>query len=182
MTPDEHADLRSRRVAAARRAMPPVFAAAILDAPDAADWCHRMLGGEGRNLVLTGTVGTGKTHTAWACWPYLLTAGWVGTWNAITEQRFLDASLSNGEAVAVAWAGSVDLLLLDDVGAVKASDWSRGRLAQLIDWRWQHRRPLIVTTNLTGDLLAVHLGERAVSRLAAHATTIRKLGTDRRLT
>jgi len=182
MTPDEHADLRSRRVAAARRAMPPVFAEAILDTPDAADWCHRMLSGEDRNLLLTGTVGTGKTHTAWACWPYLLTAGWVGTWTALTEQQFLDTHLPGGIAEDGQRAYAADLLLLDDVGAVKASDWSRGRVAQLIDARWQHRRPIIVTTNLSANWLAAHLGERAVSRLAAHATTIRKLGTDRRLT
>jgi DNA replication protein DnaC len=180
MTPDDHLAWIETRVAAVRAHMPARFNQCRLERVEAQAWCERHLTGNTGNLMLTGNVGTGKTGNAWACWPHLIGLGWIGTWQALSEPAFLDAQLSGGDRTVAQAATDTDLLVLDDVGSANVTDWSRSRLTALLDQRWQHQRPTIVTTNLTAAPLKAHLGERALSRLADNLTTVRMLGTDRR--
>ncbi len=84
------------------------------------------------------------------------------------------------------------LLILDDIGAEKASEWTQERLYSVIDHRYANCLPLIVTSNLPpGDLpgkpgaaprnpLAGQIGARAESRLAEMCEVVAMTGTDRR--
>lgn len=185
MTPDQHAEWLTTRVDAARAHIPPQFAGATLDGlngPELQAWCEQQIDGDPRNLLLSGAVGTGKTHAAWACWPHLIGLGWVGSWVVLSELELLDAYLPGGDRGRADRALGANLLMLDDLGTAALSDWSRSRLTALIDYRWQHRKATIVTSNLAPAKLAAHLGERATSRLAADATSVRMLGADRRTT
>jgi DNA replication protein DnaC len=42
---------------------------------------------------------------------------------------------------------AVGFLALDDWGANKETDWSNSVIEQIIDYRYSHEKPLIVTTN-----------------------------------
>ena len=58
-----------------------------------------------------------------------------------------------------------DLLIMDDVGAGKITDWSIDITYRLINSRYNTAKPTIVTSNLELDDLAKLIGGRIVSRL-----------------
>ena len=72
------------------------------------------------------------------------------------------------------------LLVLDDVGAEKASEWTQERIYSIVDERYVHCLPLIVTSNLPPKELAAQTGERTASRLAEMCIVVPITGTDRR--
>jgi len=57
------------------------------------------------------------------------------------------------------------ILILDDLGAHSSTPWAEEKLFQLINHRYNHRLPTVITTNLTMDELD-RLDERLASRLA----------------
>ena len=76
-----------------------------------------------------------------------------------------------------------DLLLIDDLGAQKNSEWSREVLYLLIDRRYRDVRPTIVTSNLTLDQISELIDDRIASRLAEMGPVIRlEAGDDERVT
>lgn len=63
-----------------------------------------------------------------------------------------------------------DLLILDDIGAEKVTDWSVEQLYMIVNRRYNMRLPLIATSNLHEEALQKRLGddvtaERIISRL-----------------
>jgi DNA replication protein DnaC len=85
------------------------------------------------------------------------------------------------EADALAPLVSAPLLILDDLGREKATDWVLERLYVLIDTRYVQMRPTIVTTNYSLDTLAQRDYGAMVSRLAEDATIARMNGGDQRV-
>jgi DNA replication protein DnaC len=93
-------------------------------------------------------------------------------------------------------AMEAEVLLLDDLGAHRVTDWVEDTVTSIITHRCNHQRPLIATTNLpdpaAGDTvvqrtagvaqveykrtLGEHIGERALSRLFEMCTLIRIWG------
>ena len=126
----------------------------------------------GRGLILMGAVGCGKTHLGSAVLNCALEDGYhAAYWNVpqqlemmmygraddIDQMRILDKALL------------ADVLLLDDLGAEKASDWTRKELVIILDERYRENRPTIVTSNLmlTDNELRATCGDRAFSRLCS---------------
>ena len=54
----------------------------------------------------------------------------------------------------------VNLLVLDDLGAGKKTDWAIEKLETLIDYRYINNLPLVVTTNKDLDYLSPRIGSR----------------------
>jgi DNA replication protein DnaC len=73
------------------------------------------------------------------------------------------------------------LLILDDIGSEKTTDWVRQVLYQIIDERWIEQKPIIVTSNLTLDELEGRLGERIASRIAGITQLIEMQSHDYRI-
>jgi DNA replication protein DnaC len=78
-----------------------------------------------------------------------------------------------------------DLLVLDDLGAEKTSEWVQETLGLVVNTRYNERRPTIFTTNLRNsgdrdDLLSmtVQLGERTRSRLLEMCHDVEMDGPD----
>lgn len=137
------------------------------------------------NVILLGPVGVGKTHTALAVARTAHDRGAAVTFTSTA--RFLDdirAEMDNGDGTAIAMrrAIDVDVLVLDDLGVERPTDWSRERLDVLIDGRWSEGRPTIVTSNASPDVLRAAVGPRAWSRLDDGALLVRAPGNDRRRT
>lgn len=59
----------------------------------------------------------------------------------------------------------VPLLIIDDIGAEKASDWVRERLLTIIDERYSNNRSTIYTSNCSMRILNENLHERIVDRI-----------------
>lgn len=173
-----------RRLAEWRVAIPPRFHAAELEDIDdgpvhegLAEWCDRPAPG---NLLLFGPVGVGKTHAAVA-------AARVRFWRRDESVVFghvatLLDEMRPGHATPDLVNGLCDcgVLVLDDLAAERRTDWTAERLDLIVNDRWSHGRPIIVSTNLPPDVLLDHLDERLYSRLVDDATALRMTGPDRR--
>ncbi|MGH8897630.1 MAG: hypothetical protein ACRDZ4_11545, partial [Egibacteraceae bacterium] len=56
-------------------------------------------------------------------------------------------------------------LIVDDVEVMKLSDWLHEELYRIFDYRYQQSMPTFVATNLSGDALRNHLGDRIARRI-----------------
>lgn len=156
-----------------------------------------------RGLLFIGEPGTGKTHLAVAVLRSLI-ARWGAEGVFFDYQQLLEkirsgydpaCGASDREAYRVALDSEV--LLLDDLGAHRISDWVEDTITQIITHRANHGRPLIATTNLrdpeagdaplpgaaAGELagkyyLAERIGARARSRLFEMCRVISTRGAE----
>jgi DNA replication protein DnaC len=154
-------------------------AAGELD-PDIAAWSkHLAAGGSKQNLILTGTVGAGKTWAAWKAAETAVRAGYEALVVITTAARFrrviAPSTAEPREFVRYCAAG---LLVLDDVAALRLSEWDLDHLAELTDIRWSEQRPTVVTSNKTN--LGNLLGPRISSRLQHNALRVPLDSPDRR--
>jgi DNA replication protein DnaC len=136
---------------------------------------------------LCGTVGTGKTHLACAVVRGLTSNRRINSAMFLYVPKFLSDLRDSFDLPMQErrdWLDRVmtcDLLVLDDLGAEKTSEWVREQLGIIINERWGNRRSVIVTSNLTLDNYRSTLGERAASRLAAMCPFVFEItGSDQR--
>lgn len=176
------------------RFVPPRFCTPVSVAADVTAWVQRGMDAQG--LYLAGPVGTGKTHAAW-----MAVSGWCvvtgtrpvthnespyeGRWVppvVFTRMTDLLDDLRPGDDAKrrVRDCQDTRLLVIDDIGAEKASEWTQERLYSIIDHRYANCRPLIVTSNLPPAKLVDQAGERTASRLAEMCQVVPVTGTDRR--
>lgn len=132
----------------------------------------------GRNLVVLGPVGVGKTHAAVATCRGQAGAGRHVVFRPVVE--LLDDLRPGGPEGALAEAMAADVLVLDDLAAERVTDWTAERLYAVVNRRWMEQRPIVATANLEPDELAQVLGERMYSRLVGGAVVVRLAGPDRR--
>lgn len=137
-------------------------------------------------LLLTGLPGTGKTHLAIGAmfllrqrhgdralarfWPVIdLLERFRRTFDADRATETIEQAEDSLRRVPV--------LVLDDFGAHKSSEWAEERLFHLIDSRYSAGKVLIVTTNMTLQ----ELPARVKSRLASGSVVNFANLPDRRL-
>ncbi len=119
------------------------------------------------NLMFIGQVGTGKTHLAVAtARKFIPNVGTLKQANLSREVR--GCQDANREDEIIKYWASIPVLILDDLGAAKDTEFMVSLLYEVIDWRYMNRPGgLIVTSNRTLDQLAEKLGDdRVPSRLA----------------
>jgi DNA replication protein DnaC len=127
----------------------------------------------GKNLILSGATGTGKTHLASAVLRNLANTNvrcrYITSAQFVAEIRACWSNRSAFEADVIARYGSVPVLLIDELGvsdAVKnTSGYQTDHWSALIDMRYRNRLPTIITTNLDDAALALLIGDRAADRL-----------------
>lgn len=131
------------------------------------------------NLVLTGPVGTGKTHAACAAVrPRVERGETLAFWPVV---RLLDQLRPGADEDPYESAVAADVLVLDDLGAERATEWTAERLYAIVNDRWLAEKPTIATANLSPPQLAAAAGERLASRLLGGAHIARLAGPDRRM-
>jgi DNA replication protein DnaC len=140
---------------------------------------------ESFGLILSGPVGCGKTHLAIGVAKIACAYGYgvlfvnVPAW----FQELRDGYASSSSLSEREWLDEmreVAVLVLDDLGAEKPSDWARERLYVVINHRSLSRRPTFITTNRSLEELEHAIGERVMSRLYGDALVIRLTGGDYR--
>jgi len=57
------------------------------------------------------------------------------------------------------------LLIIDDLGTEKASEWQREKMYIVLNHRYNELLPTIITTNLSGSELTGHISPRVVERM-----------------
>jgi len=75
-----------------------------------------------------------------------------------------------------------DLLVLDDFGAERATDFVLEELERIVDWRYRMMKLTAVATNLNTARISEKYGQRAISRWAESCLIAGVTGDDRRPT
>lgn len=149
----------------------------------------------GDSLFLTGPTGTGKSVTAAVLlWEYARAAteredggriGWTGSFLFVTVPQWLSllrGSFGTGETAGILErTRGARVLVLDDIGAERPTDWTLGELTLLVDHRYSEELPTILTSNLSLPELSDRLGDdRIPSRISGWCRAVKLEGRDLR--
>lgn len=139
-----------------------------------------------KGLKLFGGYGCGKTHLAAAIIIWLAEkkgiAGMFASVPDMLESMRAGYEKKDGSAEQVMKAAKeAPVLVLDDLGAEKATDWTRQQLYELINCRYEKELPTVVTTNCAMQELIEHEGQRTASRLVEMTTPVRIKAGDYRI-
>jgi DNA replication protein DnaC len=111
------------------------------------------VGTEGRGVLMVGTVGVGKTHLAAAMLRTLIlekaAVGIFWDFRDLLNQvkrTFGDKYRSESEILDPIFAA--DVVVLDELGAVQATDWTFDAVERIINGRYNDNKSTIITTNL----------------------------------
>lgn len=133
------------------------------------EYAERFSSDTERGLYLVGGVGGGKTHLAVAIVQRVIDRGFKGRFLLVPEWLREIRRAFGGTAEAqreVASAFEFDgLLVVDDIGAERATDWVEEQLYLGVNYRYTHLLPTIFTSNDGPGELEKKLGERTVSRI-----------------
>jgi DNA replication protein DnaC len=169
---------------------------------------------EGVGLLFTGPIGTGKTHLATAVLRKLvLEKGVRGLFydyqellKQITNSYSATAKTTESEVLRPVF--QAEILLLDELGGYRTTEWASDTVANILNTRYNSRRVTIITTNfgvdamgeavretrsdiagaafgsaaraIRQDTLADRIGERMQSRLKQMCVTVKMTGPDYR--
>lgn len=136
-----------------------------------------------KGLFIHGGVGTGKTHIAYAIGKH--TYGqktYVQVWNSAelmdAIRRGYDKPFDETFEDLMKFRG---LLILDDVGSEKLTEWVAERFYLLVNKKYNQLIPVIFTSNFNIQQLADRIGERVASRIVEMCHIVELTGEDRRL-
>lgn len=152
---------------------------------------------DSRSMLLIGTVGTGKTHLAIAILKELLRKGIAGRFydycsllKEIQSAYHPESGLAEREVLGPPM--EVEVMVLDDLGAMRPSPWVMDTVTQILNTRYNAKRTTIITTNFPDRppkgpsvvnfdyALSDRIGERAVSRLREMSRFVSLEGPDYR--
>ena len=116
-------------------------------------------------LLFIGEPGTGKTHLAVAALRSLIERGFEGLFfdyqNLLDRIRTsYDPASGTSDKEAYRSALDAEILLLDDLGAHRTTDWVEDTVTSIITHRCNNRKALIATTNLPDPDAAIASGDR----------------------
>lgn len=117
---------------------------------------------EKKGLILVGNNGAGKTHLACSIANKLIENGTpviYGTLiNLLAELRnSYDTDNNISEMEIIKLYENVDLLIIDDLGKEKPSEWGLEKLFTIINSRYENNLPVIITTNYNQNSLIERL-------------------------
>jgi DNA replication protein DnaC len=147
-----------------------------------------------RGLLLTGTVGVGKTHLAVSIIKALTERGFSSLFyefgSLLKEiQDSYNPNTKSSELKILSNVFEAEILVLDEIGASKPTDWVKDTMAHVINTRYNDRKLTIFTTNYADDrkldkeeTLEDRIGVRLRSRLFEMCRTVKIEGNDFRQT
>jgi len=148
-------------------------------------------------IYIHGSVGTGKTHIAYAIkkqydrpskldgdkyTPERVCKFWNMTMLLHDMRQDFDRLPRDKEEPAEDLMTTQKLVILDDVGAEKMSDWVSETFYLIVNERYVNMYPTIFTSNLPIADLAERIGDRTVSRIVEMCDVVELIGNDRRIT
>jgi len=155
---------------------------------------------EGTGLLLTGSIGVGKTHLAVGILQALVSErGATGLFYDYRDllkqiQNSYNAQVRETELEILRPVFEAEVLVLDELGASKPTDWVWDTVAHILNTRYNDRRTTIITTNYanagplgteTGprgsmreETLGDRIGERMRSRLQEMCVVVEMHGED----
>jgi len=142
-----------------------------------------------KGILLYGPPGTGKTHLAAATLRNVIEyKGLRGVFcdfrSLLLELKHSFSSSESSREIPEP-VRRAPLLVLDDVGAERNTEWAKDLLAEIINYRYTQSLPTIITTNLRFDTLdqesfVAKFDQRTESRIYDMCTIVKVEGHDRR--
>lgn len=154
---------------------------------------------DGRGLLLTGSIGVGKTHLAVGILQALiLEKGVRGLFCDYREllkeiQHSYNPQVMTTELEILRPVFDAEVLVIDELGAAKPTDWVWDTVAHILNTRYNDKRTTIITTNyadqppggvagtnraMREETLGDRIGERMRSRLAEMCVIVEMSGGD----
>ena len=157
---------------------------------------------QGKGLLLTGSIGVGKTHLAVGILQELIkgrgVAGLFCDYRDLLKQvqNSYNNSVAETELEVLRPVFDAEVLVLDELGAAKPSDWVWDTVAHILNTRYNDQRTTIITTNypnssplgaeqatrpaMREETLGDRIGERMRSRLQEMCAVVQMSGEDYR--
>ena len=147
-----------------------------------------------RGLLLMGTVGVGKTHLAVSILKGLTERGFnclfYESGSLLKEiQNSYNVNTQTSELKVLSPILEAEILVLDEIGATKPSEWVRDTMANIINTRYNDKKLTIFTTNYLDEkrtereeTLEERIGVRLRSRIFEMCRTVPIGGEDFRRT
>jgi DNA replication protein DnaC len=122
-------------------------------------------------ITLLGPTGTGKTHAATALWRMCLntgTFGYFGWWFSVAKalDKIREEILTGTSSKTKAKMMSESLVLLDEVGGEKPTDFTLDAIRGVLTHRYNYQLPTIITSNAATLEVLEKIDPRVASRLA----------------
>lgn len=102
-----------------------------------------------QGLILWGNVGTGKSFAAACIANYLLDRGVPVIMTSLVKLLELIQGGEEKETDILARLNSAKLVIFDDLGAERNTDYALEKIYNIVDSRYRRQKPMIFTTNLT---------------------------------
>lgn len=124
----------------------------------------------GKCLIITGTVGTGKTHLSVGLVKAFALSGhnvrYISVPNLIHEYRACYSNDSSEREIDVINRyGKCAFLVLDEVGMQRGTEDEQRIIHEVIDMRYNSVLPTIIVSNLSVEGIREMIGDRALDRL-----------------
>lgn len=124
----------------------------------------------GLSFLLLGMPGTGKTHLSIGIALAIMEKGNTSIFTTASRMfRAIKDTYRKGsehsESEVIAIYTSCDLLIVDEVGVQRGSDYEKDTFFDVINERYENLKPTIVLSNLTLEEIKNYLGERVFDRL-----------------
>jgi len=156
---------------------------------------------DGKGLLITGNIGVGKTHLAVGLLLALIAEKGVHAlfydYRELLKQiqHSYNAQVNSTELDVLRPVFEAEVLVLDELGAQKPTDWVWDTVALILNTRYNDKRTTIITTNYPDlppagsglsatqratreETLGDRIGERMRSRLAEMCVRVEMTGAD----
>lgn len=139
---------------------------------------------KGYGIYFYGPAGSGKTHLSFAILneinqktEYYAFAIFVPEFIQKIRDYYSSGDIEINPINEIA---RIQILLVDDLGAERYTEWVQEQIVQLLDYRYRNKLSTIITSNLKLNNLKEKIGERIYSRVVGLSKPVLVVSDDKR--